>query len=103
MNNYVLPILIGTVLLFSSCGFNEAKYYTPSQVNATKANVPVSELVAGRITYINACAECHRLYKPDRHSAEKWTMYLDEMQEKAEISDVEKKQIYLYLTSEIIE
>ena len=100
--NYLLFTVVFIALL-SSCGFNEAKYYTPSEINAKKANVSVEELIAGRTKYINTCGECHRLYKPSRNTKQEWSMYLDDMQERAEISDKDKKQIFIYLTSEISE
>lgn len=98
-----LTLLSLVMITLYSCGFDASKYYTPSEANATKAAVSVEELVAGRAKYINACAECHRLYKPSRYSSSDWTLYLDDMQERAEISDKEKQQIFKYLTSEISE
>lgn len=98
-----ITLLSLVLITLYSCGFDASKYYTPSEANATKAAVSVEELVAGRSKYIATCGECHRLYKPDRNSASEWTMYLDDMQERSEISDKEKQQIFKYLTSEIAE
>lgn len=100
-----LKVTLFSIVLITlySCGFDASKYYTPSEANAKKAAVSVEELVTGRAKYIATCGECHRLYKPDRNSASDWSMYLDDMQERAEISDKEKEQIYKYLTSEIAE
>lgn len=100
-----LKVTLFSIVLITlySCGFDASKYYTPNEANAKKAAVPVEELVAGRAKYIATCGECHRLYKPDRNSASDWSMYLDDMQERSEISDKEKEQIYKYLTSEIAE
>lgn len=98
-----LTLLSLVLVTLYSCGFDASKYYTPSEANATKAAVSIESLVAGRAKYIATCGECHRLYKPDRNSASDWSMYLDDMQERAEISDIEKQQIFKYLTSEIAE
>jgi len=103
MKIYYSILSITFLFFLNSCGFNEAKYYTPSEINTKKNNTSLSDLIAGRTHYIQSCKECHRLYKPDRYSAEEWTMYLDEMQEGAEISDAVKNQIFLYLTSEVSE
>lgn len=100
---FKLTLLSLILVTFYSCGFDASKYYTPSEANASKAAISVEELVVGRAKYIATCGVCHRLYKPDRNSASDWTMYLDDMQERSDISDKEKQQIFKYLTSEIAE
>lgn len=98
-----LSLLSLIFFALTSCGFNESKYYTPSEANSSKAQVSVEMLASGRAMYINACGECHKLYKPSRNNANSWKMYLNDMQERSGISDDDKRKIYLYLTSEITE
>ncbi len=102
MKIQITLLTMALVTLFS-CGFNASKYYTPTEANASKSAISLEELIAGRTKYINTCGECHRLYKPNRNTTSEWRNYVDEMQERAEISDKEKEQIFKYLTSEISE
>lgn len=91
------------LVLISSCGTAASRYYTPTEANAAKANMPVENLIAGKDLYITACKECHRLNKPSRYDAQEWTSILEKMQKKAKLSDAETAKIYAYLTSEIQE
>ena len=52
----------------------------------------------GRKLYVNHCGGCHNLYLPKEYNADQWKKNIDEMQEKAKISDKEKQLIYQYLT-----
>lgn len=102
MNFKLFLLFIGFSIL-SSCGFNASKYYEPTQANATKAKAPLSILVDGKTAYINNCSSCHRLYKPSKYTSSEWSEWVNDMQERAEITDVEKANILIYLSAEIIE
>ncbi len=58
----------------------------------------LAALTEGRKLYIAKCSSCHNLYKPETYSAEKWTNELNEMKEKAMISDYQAGLILKYLT-----
>lgn len=79
------------------------KLYIPTAANALKADLSVQDLINGKVLYINKCNKCHGLKKPSKYSAVVWDGYINDMQERAKITDNEKALIYAYLTSEIIE
>lgn len=58
-----------------------------------------AELISGRKLYVSHCSSCHNLHLPQEFSHERWQHQLDEMQQKAKITDKEKQLIYNYLTS----
>lgn len=69
--------------------------------------VPVSsddtqqqQLLAGRKLYIDHCSSCHNLHLPNEYSGEVWTMKIDEMQQRAKITEEEKLLILKYLSNE---
>jgi mono/diheme cytochrome c family protein len=70
------------------------------QTEAPKVDeVPLTpELAEGKVLYENNCANCHKLYDPNKFSAEQWTPIVLRMQKKAKISDEEREKIYAYLT-----
>lgn len=101
--NFKAILLLMLIAIFSACGSAASKLYNPTEVNAAKANVSVDNLLEGKVLYMNKCNKCHGLKKPSKYSAEKWTDNLNKMQERAKITDAEKKRIHTYLTSEVME
>ena len=79
--------------LLMSCA---SQLYTPLE---SVGNIPLADLKKGRETYVNNCASCHSLYMPEKYSNVQWAENLEEMQQKAKITDFEKAQIYGYLSS----
>ncbi len=73
--------------------------YQPTDVHATRAGVPLTELQQGRSLYADRCSSCHNLRLPEKYSPEKWSEELGKMQRKAKISDDEKRLIFQYLTA----
>ncbi len=70
--------------------------YIPSSTDT----VLQQELLSGRKIYVDHCGSCHNLHLPKEYNAEGWKKQLDEMQEKAKITDKEKQLVYKYLTSQ---
>ncbi|HWC65751.1 MAG TPA: hypothetical protein VG777_06695 [Thermoanaerobaculia bacterium] len=60
---------------------------------ATALPPATPETEAGRAIYSAKCHSCHRLYKPDRVSADKWPALLDKMAEKAKLTPDEEKAV----------
>ena len=84
---------ISFCFLLFSCA---SQLYVPTEsVNS----VSVENLKKGRALYTNNCSSCHQLYMPNQYNAATWKHNLDEMQERAKISDDQKKLVYDYLVS----
>jgi hypothetical protein len=86
-----LLIIIGLIVIRCS-----ASLYIPEN----KEPAIQEQLLKGRKLYVEHCSSCHNLYFPKQFSKEHWLNALDEMQKKANISNEEKKNIILYLTSQ---
>ena len=71
--------------------------YIPS-VETTSNIQDIEALTLGRKLYIKNCGSCHNLYRPEKFSAEHWTMEMVEMKEEAKINDHEAGLILKYLT-----
>ena len=79
--------------LLISCS---TQLYIPTEsVNS----ISVENLKKGRALYANNCASCHQLYLPNKYEAETWKHNLDEMQDRAKITDDQKKLVYDYLVN----
>jgi cytochrome c5 len=70
--------------------------YIPTASQQT-ASANLSQLQAGRKLYVRKCGSCHMLVLPEKHTKKEWQHFLDEMQQKASINNLEKEQILLYL------
>jgi hypothetical protein len=46
-----------------------------------------------RQLYVRKCAGCHKLYDPNRYSAEDWDKWLGKMQRKARLTDSQVEQL----------
>jgi mono/diheme cytochrome c family protein len=73
-----------------------SQLYMPASSNAAQQQ----DLLAGRKLYVSKCGGCHNLHLPGEFSASAWEKNISEMQEKAKISDEQKKLILNYLTSQ---
>lgn len=86
--------LIFTPLLFLiSCS---SELYQPKQGTD---KVSLEDLKQGRVTYVKECASCHQLFLPNKFNNKEWETNLNNMQERAKITDAEKQLIYQYLVS----
>jgi mono/diheme cytochrome c family protein len=81
------------VTLFAACS---PALYQPLPEMAT-AQASLEELQAGRKYYVSKCGSCHALYLPEQYEKEVWIKNMDEMQERSNVSDAEKRLILLYL------
>jgi hypothetical protein len=59
--------------------------------------ITVTELSHGRELYVNHCASCHKLYRPDEHPPDKWRGLVAEMTERAKLAPGEAETIVRYL------
>src|SRR5262250_1095922 len=71
--------------------------YIPSSSDAGKQD----ELLQGRKLYVNHCSSCHNLHLPNEYNADEWKRNVDEMQQKAKITDGEKQLILEFLTYQV--
>ena len=68
--------------------------YMPSSSDEAKQ----AGLLKGRKLYVNHCGSCHNLHLPKEYNADQWKKNVDEMQEKAKITNKEKQLILQFLT-----
>jgi hypothetical protein len=86
--------LFGIAAIAFSCA---PALYIPTASRET-ASATITQLQAGRALYVEKCGSCHALVLPEKHSKQEWKHFLDEMQQKASINDLQKEQILLYLS-----
>jgi cytochrome c2 len=84
---------LGSILLLVSCS---SQLYVP--IDATPS-VSLEDLKTGREIYVKKCSSCHQLYLPNQYTEKVWMNNLNEMQDRAKISDAEKQLIYQYITN----
>ena len=91
--NRIIIILIFALACFVifSCSL---QLYMPASTDAVKQN----ELLRGRKLYVNHCGGCHNLHLPKEYTASQWEKNMDEMQDRAKITDGEKQLIFEFLT-----
>jgi len=81
------------MLLLYSCS---PQLYIPKESAST---VSLEDLKKGREIYVKKCASCHQLHLPAQFDEKVWSINLDEMQSKANITDEEKQLIYQYIVN----
>lgn len=79
--------------LFFSCS---SQLYIPLEA---VSNVSLDDLKTGREIYVKKCSNCHQLHLPKQYTEKVWLTNLNEMQNRAKISDDEKQLIYQYIVS----
>lgn len=67
--------------------------------DAQMAGVPLHELQSGRGRYVAKCSGCHRLYAPSEYDDDAWAYQVDEMVEKAKLTEGDVAAILTYLTA----
>ncbi len=86
-------ILFSTIICCIIYGCSR-QLYMPSSMDEAKQ----AELLQGRKLYVNHCSSCHNLHLPKEYNAEQWKLNIDEMQDKAKITDKENLLIFQFLT-----
>lgn len=82
----LLFLSISVVLFFVGCGT------TAIDMNAK------TEFPKGRSLYVSKCNGCHQLFPKQKFDPVQWGAMLNKMQKRAAITDIEKEQIFLFLT-----
>ncbi len=96
MNYKTFSGIVVLSVILAGCA---AALYTPTVSNVT-GDVTLAELTNGRALYVSKCGSCHTLKLPSEYSADVWKKNLDEMQERAKISNNEKSDIFKYLRAD---
>ena len=89
-------ILVVFLLCFTIAFSCTSALYIPSTANET-AIASLSELQAGRKSYIRKCGNCHTLYMPEKYTEAEWHHWVDKMTLKVHLDTLEKEQILKYL------
>lgn len=82
-------LFAGTVSLFAS-----------SPTDSLKIKTTVDTISSGKQLYSTSCIRCHQLSEPSKYTAKQWPVIVDNMQNKAKISDIQKAIILRYLLSD---
>ncbi len=85
--------MLVAIVSFTAC---MPALYKPAPELVT-GDVSYEQLVAGRKLYVSKCGSCHALYLPQQYERQVWEHNMEEMQERSNVSDPEKKLILLYL------
>ena len=93
LNRYLLLALFAGVIGCAS----SLPSVTPT--DAERVGVAFESLQAGRTLYVSKCSGCHALILPNAHTDEEWAHEVDEMAERARLTEDEKAEITLYLTA----
>ncbi|MDD5149727.1 MAG: hypothetical protein PHC28_04515 [Flavobacterium sp.] len=86
-------ILLASILLLISCS---SQLYIPIESTST---VSLEDLKTGRDIYVKKCSSCHQLHLPSQYNEKVWSSNLNEMQDRAKITDEEKQLIYQYIVN----
>lgn len=57
------------------------------------------QMTDGRKAYVTKCSGCHLLYLPHQYDEKTWRHNMDEMQERSNVSDLEKELMLKYILS----
>lgn len=89
----VLVVWLVCISFAFSCA---SALYIPSVSHETP-DAGLSELKAGRESYIRKCGSCHTLYLPERYNKQEWKGWMEKMVVKVAVDSLEKDQILKYL------
>jgi cytochrome c5 len=90
----ITSIILIAIIASVSCS---SALYTPSESQQT-ASASLAQLQEGRKLYVQKCGSCHTLYLPEKYTKLQWQQFLNEMQQKASIDNLEKEQILKYVS-----
>lgn len=93
-----IKTLISTLILLLICACSAKKSPVATTIKTETIEV-LPDLISAKLLYENTCAKCHRLYNANEFTAIEWKPILDRMQLQAEITDQDRENIYLYLTT----
>ncbi len=71
--------------------------YVPTQADADKTGISTDSLSLGRSMYVDNCASCHALYKPERFTQKEWTHIMPIMQKKANCTNEQASVMMKYI------
>lgn len=63
------------------------------------SDTSTQNVIAIKDFYGRTCGQCHKLYKPQDYNAVEWRDNLNKMQKRAMISDQNKEDLFVYLTT----
>ena len=87
----LMVLLTGFVF---ACG---TALYLPKE-NTGISNGDLNEMLKGRAAYINKCGSCHALILPEKHSTGEWTIWVEKMALKVDLTSQEQEEILKYVT-----
>jgi len=91
---------ISVIILLAVFAACSTKLYVPTDANVGKREpASLAELQQGHQLYLNNCGKCHKIFKPDSHTPEKWTKILEVMGPKAKLSKEQESLVYKYLVN----
>ena len=93
--NFRIHHVIVLAGLLGGCG---VALYTPTADDVAEGTT-LARLHEGRALYVAKCGSCHTLKLPSEHSPPVWRENLDEMQDRARITDAEKELMFEYLAA----
>lgn len=93
MKKVFIIIFISVVII--SCS---AKSFAPTddQLSAMQQKVPgisLDDAKAGYALYVQKCAGCHHLYRPEKYTSAQWDNILPKMLPKAKVSTGEERKL----------
>lgn len=89
----ILSLAIVSAVI-ASCG---QSLYTPTIVDSQTTGISADTLTLGRRLYVDNCASCHSLYKPEQLTKKEWIYIMPIMQKKANCKDEQTSIIMKYL------
>lgn len=106
MNKYIAIVFV-LILTVIAC---KTKKVVKNEVNTDNKTVKTDQVdieedttsvvvLSPKEFYTKTCGNCHDLYAPGDYNAEQWKVNLNNMQERAMITDANKATLYTYLTS----
>ena len=93
MKTVSIIVLLAASCLYFGC---TPSLYLPANTDPMRQNT----LLEGRQLYVQHCSSCHNLFLPKQFSTAQWSENLDEMQERAHLSEAQKACIMDYLNSQ---
>lgn len=100
--------IILTILLLNSCATKQTKPLTIITNTESLTNQEViassvsdEDLKLGKVNFEGRCTSCHQLYEPKEFDKNEWKLITYRMQKKAHLNDVEIKQVYEYIISNL--
>jgi mono/diheme cytochrome c family protein len=64
---------------------------------ATEPSATLQQLVDGLRLFIHRCGGCHALYQPTELPRDEWSAAVDEMKERAKLTDAQRREILRYV------